>query len=160
MPKLKQHRVNQIQEVNKGGKDFLLKFNFDACSQFICNNPLEALGTKLPRLNEIALAFNRDTPILLLSTWLLNFCQFVGIEITDQQAERTSKNIFKEVPMFNIAELITVFNRLERGIYGKFYSRFDGITVVQAFIEYRKERAIIFSRLSSEKQKEFEFDLF
>ena len=174
LPESKKRRVESIVISFNGSKEFIKQNNYDACCEMYIDtdlpapkmdirlsNPADILMLKLietrsPRLNEIGLAFNKDTPVLMLSAWLINFCKYLGIDITGQQAEKTSKNIIREVPMFNLAEVVTVLNRLERGIYGKFYGSFDGITVVQAFIQYRRERGKVISTMTSDHLKELE----
>ena len=137
---------------NKG--EFLVEFNFDAClnrySEF--NTPERALESNKIKLKEIALAYDKQTPVSMIEFWLINLASYMNIEASDQQIREVAIYLYEDNSFFNLAEITLFFKRLKKGYYGSFYGRFDGMMICNAAREYRQQRGNILARLPEEQQ--------
>lgn len=133
---------------------FLNKFNPDFCGDrySMLNTEESALKSRIIKLSEIKFAYGDQIPIDLIFAWLLNASLYVRLEIDTHLLKDISRELYKEIFMFNLAEFTLFFSKLKRGYYGNLYGRFDGMTICNAAIEYRRKRGMILSRLPEEEQ--------
>jgi len=145
---------NSVLKTYPSGASFINKFNFDYCmSEFKANSYSAALRINVLKLREIASAYNEDTPKILIEAWLVNFSTFIGVEITSQQCRETAGFLYEEGYMLNLAELTFFFKRLKKGYYGKFYGKFDGMSIISACRTYRMERGKLIASMSEAERK-------
>lgn len=76
----------------------------------------------------------------------------MNFEISTQQAKSTSMMILEELYMLNIAEFTFFFKQIRKGIFGIFYGKFNGQTILIACKEFRKNRGRILSDMNYDEQ--------
>ena len=108
------------------------------------------------KLSELQFAYEPDTAIDLISAWLLNASLYSRLVIDLHLIKSIARELYKEIFMLNLAEFTLFFSKLKRGHYGNLYGRFDGMTICNAAIEYRRKRGLILSKLPEEEQNEIQ----
>lgn len=134
----------------KSSRAFLDRVNYDFCLKRYSDIKTEeqALKTPVIKLREISLAFGQETPINMISAWLILLCDYLGIEIEPRQAEISARYIYEEAHFFNLAELTLCFKQISKGNYGNLW-KFNPQIVIGAIKSYRSKRGMILSRQPS-----------
>ncbi len=104
------------------------------------------------KLSEIAENYNEQTPVLFLQAWIINLAMYTGLQVEKWQTKDIAIGLYREIRMFNLAELTLFFDFIKRGRYGEFYGRFDGIKIISAARDYRKRRGEVLCKLSEQQQ--------
>ena len=106
-----------------------------------------AYDTGYIKLNELAVIYGRETPVMLIESWIMQLSLFLDIEIDADRIKETAWLIYDDNHFLNIAELTLLFTRIKKGYFGEFYNRIDPSSLLSWCREYRKERGMYVSKL-------------
>jgi len=105
---------------------------------------MQAYQSNVLKLSELAKFYKQDLPLLTIEAMIIVLNDFVNVreegKMSDRQIQETARLLYSDFYFYNLAELTLVFNRLKTGHYGSFFGRVDGVEILRAFREYRKER--------------------
>ena len=136
---------------------FAQNFNMNSCEERYIGikTNLDGLQSKTIKLRELSDCYGDENICNWIAAWLISVSAYMNFEISSQQAKSTSMMILEELYMLNIAEYTLFFKQLRKGIFGIFYGKFNGQTILVACKEFRKNRGKILSNLSEKEQNEF-----
>ena len=155
-PQLMPSKAVQILKYAPTGAEFTTMFNLDSCTEKYLKykSVEECLTTGMIKLREISAAYGDKLMVAWVQAWLINLAMYMNFEISKEQVKTTAIMILEECYMLNIAEYTFMFRRILKGHYGIFYGKYNGQTIINACVEFRKERGKILAKLSSEQQKQ------
>jgi hypothetical protein len=106
------------------------------------------------KLNEISKIYTKETPVLLIETWLNALMVYLNYESEreDYQMNELAKYIYDEMSSMNIVEMTLFFRWVRKGRYGKFFGRIDPVEMLRWVKQYRGERGTYISRLTDDKE--------
>jgi hypothetical protein len=129
--------------------EFITQFNHRAAIERYSEikTVQQAYDTEYIKLYELKAVYNKDTPISLIETWLIQLTMYATLPLSTEQISELSLYIYEELYMLNIAELHLFFKFIKKGKYGSFYGRIDPSELTRWCREYRQERGNYISKL-------------
>lgn len=101
----------------------------------------EAVSDKHPVLAEIRAAYGQEKAWLCVYSHIVAINEFSKKAKMDDYQKRVLARLFvKRFYYFNLAEVNLFFERLESGVYGKFYGAIDPIDIMEKAGTFEQER--------------------
>lgn len=130
-------------------KDFIVNMNHVALEKRYDRimTVADAYQTNYIKLEELEYIYAKETPVLLLESWILQLSLFAKVPINKDQIHELALLLYDDCRFLNMAELTLFFKRVKKGHYGEFYADFNTMALMRWAREYRKERGMYISKL-------------
>lgn len=138
----------------------LSKLNPVAIQAAVRNNqiltPKKALLCDSVSLANIGRTYGKETPIILLQTWVDNLGRFVGVKekADEYQLRELAELFYQEAFFLKIVEIGLFFNNVKKGKYGKFFGAIDPLVVLTMLSEFLGERTAAYRDILKQQEKE------
>lgn len=106
-------------------------------------------------LANIGRTYGKETPIILLQTWVDNLGQFVGVKekADEYQLRELAELFYQEAFFLKIVEIGLFFNNVKKGKYGKFFGAIDPLLVLTMLSEYLSERTAAYRDIIKQEER-------
>lgn len=109
-----------------------------------------------PALSGVKEAYGGGTARSWLFVQISDLMEFSGCKgkLSVKQIEELANIILTEYGYLKLTEMMDFFRKFKAGNYGKFYGTVDPMVITCALREFKRERAIILSRLNTQEREE------
>lgn len=138
-----------------GSREQFLKHFNPSMQRSICDDVADCLFGDYPVLAQLK-EYGKNTPAMWLLPQLYNLSEYCGCKekLTGESLEECAFLIASEYYYMKVSEMMLFFHRFKLGRYGRFYGSVDPMVIMEALMEFARERRQAYEQKENKEKQE------